>query len=203
MQTVVGSKDPNLGSNALNRPSKVPNLEDKSHTGHGRSNEVFDPNEINQPGRDLGLDIPRDTAHRDHEEPYITNVFAAKAGEIPGVDIPFRKVNPKYPANQDVLDEVRALQDKIRTQRDDKYDCSEIAEDLLKTAKGKGKIIEVLPPKGTKLTLYELGRERDFTYHQVYSDGQYVYDPRLSSDPIPKGDWQIMVKSLNPGAVFK
>jgi hypothetical protein len=37
MLMVVGSKDPNLGSNAINRPSKTLDLEDKSHTGHGRS----------------------------------------------------------------------------------------------------------------------------------------------------------------------
>jgi hypothetical protein len=79
MPMVVGSKDPNLGSNALNRPSKTPDLEDKSHTGHGRSPEVFDPNEINVPGRDLQLDIPHDTAHRDHEEPAVTNVFRTEA----------------------------------------------------------------------------------------------------------------------------
>jgi hypothetical protein len=200
MPIMVGSKDPNLGSNALNRPDKTPPLDIRDHTGH-RPDQV--DTELKGFDLDSELKVPNDTAHRDNEEPYVTNVFVAKEGEIPGVDIPFRKVNPKYPANPDVLDKVRALQDKIRTQRDDKYDCSEIAEDLLKTARGKGKIIEVLPPKGETLTLYELGKKERFEYHQVYTDGQYVYDPRLSSDPIPKGDWQIMVKSLNPGAVFK
>jgi hypothetical protein len=73
----------------------------------------------------------------------------------------------------------------------------------LKVANGKGKIIEVLPPKGKLLKIYEFGEEQKFDYHQVYTDGQYVYDPRLSSDPIPKGDWQIMIRSLNPDAVFK
>ena len=129
----------------------------------------------------------------------VTHVFTAKPGEIPGVDIPFRKVNPKYPANQEVLRESRALQNKIKEYPN--YDCSEIAEDLLKAAKGKGKIIQVLPAKGTTLTLYELGKEDPgFYYHQVYTDGQYVYDPRVSSDAIPKGDWEIMIRSLNPEA---
>jgi hypothetical protein len=35
------------------------------------------------------------------------------------------------------------------------------------------------------------------------TDGQYVYDPRLSLEAIPKDDWEIMIRSLNPGAVFK
>jgi filamentous hemagglutinin len=129
-------------------------------------------------------------------------VFAAKEGEIPGVDIPFRKVNPKYPANQDVLGEVRVLRDRVK--RDRNYDCSEIAEDLLKAAKGKGQIIEVLPSGERKdLTLYEMGERQDgFDYHQVYTDGQYVYDPRLSSETVPKGDWEIMIRSLNSEATF-
>jgi hypothetical protein len=131
----------------------------------------------------------------------VTNVFMAKPGEIPGVDIPFRKVNPKYPANQEVLRESRALQDKVKEYPN--YDCSEIAEDLLKAANGKGKIIEVRPSGEIKtLTLYELGIPDKFDCHQVYADGRYVYDPRLSSEAIPKGDWEIMIRSLNPGAIF-
>lgn len=132
----------------------------------------------------------------------VIHVFAAQEGEIPGVDIPFRKVNPKYPANQDVLGEVRTLRDRVK--RDRNYDCSEIAEDLLKAAKGKGQIIEVLPSGERKdLTLYEMGERQDgFDYHQVYTDGQYVYDPRLSSEPVPKGDWEIMIRSLNSEATF-
>ncbi len=133
----------------------------------------------------------------------VTHVFAAKEGEIPGVDIPFRKVNPKYPANQDVLGEVRVLRDRVR--RDRNYDCSEIAEDLLKAAKGNGQIVEVLPSGERKdLTLYEMGERQDgFDYHQVYTDGQYVYDPRLSLEPVPKGDWEIMIRSLNSEATFR
>jgi hypothetical protein len=196
MATVVGSKDPNLGSNALNRPDQTPPLNIPDHTGHR-------PEQVDTESKGFDLDsapkVPNDTAHRDKEEPYVTNVFAAKEGEIPGVDIPFRKVNPKYPAILEVAEEVRALQERVRKDRN--YDCSEIAEDLLKAAKGKGRIIEVLPPQGETLTLYELGvKDPGFTYHQVYTDGRYVYDPRVSSDPIPKGDWEIMIRSLNSEA---
>ncbi len=38
-------------------------------------------------------------------------------------------------------------------------------------------------------------------YHQVYTDGRYVYDPRLSSQPIPKGDWEQHIKGMNPDGV--
>ncbi len=39
------------------------------------------------------------------------------------------------------------------------------------------------------------------TYYQVYSDGWYVYDPRVSSKPIPQGDWLQLVKGTNPGGI--
>jgi hypothetical protein len=201
MATVVGSKDPNLGSNALNRPDRTQPLKIPDHTGHR-------PEQVDTGSKPFDLDsapkVPNDTAHRDQEKPDVTNVFAAKEGEIPGVDIPFRKVNPKYPANPDVLDKVRVLQERIKNPRNEGLDCSEIAQDLLNAAKGKGQIINVLPPKGKDLTLYELGRKDDgFLYHQVYTDGRYVYDPRLSSEPVPKGDWEIMIRSLNPESSFQ
>ena len=49
------------------------------------------------------------------------------------------------------------------------------------------------------LNVYENGvTEPGQFYHQVYTDGQYVYDPRLSSNPIPKGDWEQHIKNINP-----
>jgi hypothetical protein len=78
------------------------------------------------------------------------------------------------------------------------------ADKLFNSAGGKGKIIEVTPKnKGQKLTLFENGGKTppDFIYHQVYTDGKYIYDPRLSSKPVPKGDWESMIKKLNPSGV--
>jgi hypothetical protein len=122
---------------------------------------------------------------------------------IPGVDIPFRPVNPQYPPNQAVLGKAEALKDEVRAIRG--IDCSEIAEDLLDAAQGQGQIIEVRPSGGLgkELTTYEYGRPMDYFYHQVYTDGRYVYDPRLSSYPVPKGDWEAMIRGLNPrGLIF-
>jgi hypothetical protein len=202
---MTNPNDPALGSNALNRPGQGSTLNVPTNTGHpaGEGQQKQQPvgggfdntvkPELTKPLEGFPTNQPVDG---------VTQVFTAKPGEIPGVDIPFRKVNPKYPANQDVLRESRALQNKVKEYPN--YDCSEIAEDLLKAAHGKGKIIEVLPSgKRKDLTLYELGERQDgFDYHQVYTDGQYVYDPRVSSDAIPKGDWEIMIRSLNPEAIF-
>jgi hypothetical protein len=197
------SNNPDLGANALNRPGQPLNRDRLTQP------ETFPAGTGQKPQQPVG-DGFDDTANPEltkslegfpTNQPVdgVTNVFTAKLGEIPGVDIPFRKVNPQYPANQEVLAKARSIDVKARW-----LDCSEIAEDLLKAANGKGQIIEVLPSsERTNLTIYELGRPRDdMTYHQVYTDGQYVYDPRMSSEAIPKGDWEIMMRSLNPGASF-
>ncbi len=81
-------------------------------------------------------------------------------------------------------------------------DCSEIASKLFNAAGGKGTVIEVRPKQPGNLTLFENGaREPGQFYHQVYTDGRYVYDPRLSSSPIPKGDWEQHIKGMNPDGV--
>ena len=77
---------------------------------------------------------------------------------------------------------------------------------MLEAANGEGRIIEVTPNEGRLLKLYEYGvtTEEEFRYHQVYTDGQYVYDPRLELDrAIPKGDWEKLIRGLNPNANFK
>jgi hypothetical protein len=198
------SNNPDLGSNSLNRPGQEQTL----NRDHLTQPETFPAGTGQKPQQPVGggfdsmvnpeLTKPLEGFPTNQPVDGVTNVFMAKPGEIPGIDIPFRKVNPKYPANQEVLKKARSIDVEAEW-----LDCSEIADDLLKAANGKGRIIEVTPSKGKDLTLYELGKEEKFKYHQVYTDGQYVYDPRASSDPIPKGDWEIMVRSLNPGAVFK
>ncbi|WP_317420093.1 MULTISPECIES: hypothetical protein [unclassified Morganella (in: enterobacteria)] len=81
----------------------------------------------------------------------------------------------------------------------DNYDCSEIADRLLEAADGAGYIIEVQPvDKFGEITILENGVSKaDMTYHQVYTDGKYIYDPRLSKQAIPKGDWGKHIKSMS------
>lgn len=118
---------------------------------------------------------------------------------LPGIDIPFRQYDPRYPPNWIV---VRAGQNP--NFKDEAYDCSEIAEDLLQAAKGKGRIIEITPVKGKTLKVLEKsGIFGDYDYHQVYTDGRYVYDPRLNPNPVPKGDWEKLMRGTNPSANFR
>lgn len=50
-------------------------------------------------------------------------------------------------------------------------DCSEIANKLLDTAGGKGKIIEIRPSQQGQLNVFENGKREPLQqYHQVYTD---------------------------------
>lgn len=42
---------------------------------------------------------------------------------------------------------------------------------------------------------------KSYVYHTVYSDGKYIYDPRLTSDPIPVKDYMDTVSGQNNGDI--
>jgi filamentous hemagglutinin len=79
-------------------------------------------------------------------------------------------------------------------------DCAEIAADLAKAAGGEGRILRIEPRTTGTLNLLENGEVGgNFFYHEVFTDGRYVFDPRLSATPIPEGDWWGLMRGLNPG----
>lgn len=115
------------------------------------------------------------------------------------INISFRKCNPNHPPNPIV---VQAYQNA--NFKNQGYDCAEIAEDLLQAANSQGRIIEIMPAKGKRLKVLEKsGVLAEYNYHQVYTDGRYVYDPRLNPDPVPKGDWERLMRGTNPNANFR
>lgn len=116
----------------------------------------------------------------------------------PGMERPFRPVNPPNKAVVDAMDSP-----KIKSMVGcDGADCSEIAIKPFEAAGSKGRIIVVRPVQSGNLNVYEHGATAPGQfYHQVYTDGRYVYDPRLSSNPIPKGDWEQHIKGINPDGV--
>ncbi|WP_160431651.1 RHS repeat domain-containing protein [Gilliamella sp. Pas-s25] len=124
------------------------------------------------------------------------------AETIEGLDRPVRLPNADFPPNQTVTDALKS--DKFKNMaKCSGLDCSEIAEKLLNIADGRGKIIEVRPKNKGQLNVFENGRiEIDQYYHQVYTDNKYIYDIRLSSQPIPKGDWKKHIKAINPDGVI-
>lgn len=54
---------------------------------------------------------------------------------------------------------------------------------------------------GSDIRIPERGgaRVEDYTFHEVYTDGRYVYDPTLSSNSIPLGDYERALRLTNDG----
>ena len=78
-------------------------------------------------------------------------------------------------------------------------DCADLAYRVHKAA-GVGCILRAEPAKRGTLRVLEFGNiEDDMYYHEAYTDGAYVFDPRMSSSPIPKSDWIRVMTNLNPG----
>lgn len=83
----------------------------------------------------------------------------------------------------------------------DSVDCSEIAT-AMRRATGSGSIVRVngSNPSTPDLVVPQANGPDTFTYHEVFMDDRgFIYDPRLSSEPIPYEDWQNMMIELNPG----
>jgi hypothetical protein len=121
---------------------------------------------------------------------------------LPGLSRPVRPANPSFPPDAAVVKAMASPQIQKMTKCTSTVDCSEIASHLLAAAGGKGKILEVRPAKAGNLNIYENGKsEYELFYHQIYTDGRYVYDPRLSGYPVPKGDWERHMRGINPDGV--
>lgn len=129
----------------------------------------------------LGLTTPAGVAAED-----VRGLFAVRAP------------NAAHPPNAGVVGAMRGSYHPC-------YDCSEIAEDLLAAAGGQGRILTYTPAKGSMLRTPESGGQsvQDFVYHSVYTDGRYAYDPRFSPVPVPLGDFNRMMRGLNPGVMFR
>ncbi|MFF0423985.1 RHS repeat-associated core domain-containing protein [Streptomyces sp. NPDC004520] len=107
----------------------------------------------------------------------------------------FRQPNPQFPPDQAAVDAMRSAP------RGGNIDCSEIAERVLEGSSGNGKIINFTLRGGDDINIPEnMGSKvTDYRYHDVYTDGRYVYDPAMSSDPIPYGDYERAIRLNNPG----
>lgn len=121
---------------------------------------------------------------------------------LPGLNKPIRPVNPNFPLNINAAQELKSKR-MIEVIQNDGFDCSEIADIMFKSANNKGYIMEVKPIKQGNLNVYENGSMVTHQYyHQVYTDGKYVFDPRVSTTPIPKGDWEQHIRNINNGDVI-
>ena len=77
------------------------------------------------------------------------------------------------------------------------YDCSEIAEDFYNAAGNQGNIYRIEGKNGI-INGYEYNAILEFDYHEVYSDGISIYDPRYQNVPITKDDYFRALREINP-----
>ena len=97
----------------------------------------------------------------------------------------FRSPNAEHPPSEDATKRMGEL-----PIGECGYDCSEIAEELFAAAGREGAIVRIEARSGeygSTINVPEAGGSNtvQYTYHEVYMDGKYAYDPRLSPDPIP------------------
>ena len=77
------------------------------------------------------------------------------------------------------------------------YDCSEIAQDFYDAAGNKGTIYRIEGKNGF-VNGYDYDDILEFEYHEVYSDGTYIYDPRYLNTPVLKDDYFRALREINP-----
>ncbi|MDG4858324.1 DUF6531 domain-containing protein [Streptomyces sp. T-3] len=106
----------------------------------------------------------------------------------------FRAPNPAHPPSSAATDAMRQVP------TGGNIDCSEIAENILRRSGGEGKIINFTTPS-KEINIPSSGGqiETAYRYHDVYTDGRYIYDPEMSPNPIPLGDYKRALRHLNPG----
>ncbi|MFF3329103.1 putative T7SS-secreted protein [Streptomyces sp. NPDC002888] len=107
----------------------------------------------------------------------------------------FREPNPNHPPDEGATAAMRSAP------IGGNIDCSEIAEYILREAGGRGEIINFTMRESSAINIPEgAGRVvTEYRYHDVYADGRYVYDPAMSSKPIPYGDYERAIRLENPG----
>ncbi len=122
--------------------------------------------------------------------------------QLPGMSRPLRSPSLSAPPDAAALEAMRSPQIQRMATLNDNVDCSEIAAKLKQAAGGGGQILRVEPTTKYSLNVYENGQVvPQQWYHEVYSDGRYVFDPRATSSPIPLGDWYQHIKGINPDGV--
>jgi hypothetical protein len=103
---------------------------------------------------------------------------------------------------------VSDLLEDLQFQRDlkdvDYVDCDDIARKLYKASGEQGRILDLtVPDRNRNIKVREFGNLEEFADHRVFSDGEYIIDPRYSSNPIPIDQYMDELRELNPNVVIK
>lgn len=79
-------------------------------------------------------------------------------------------------------------------------DCSEIAEDFFNASGHKGRIYVIKPKSSLEMHGYD--PTENWLYHEVYSDGRFIYDPRYRNKPVIIDEYFDMFNALNPDGLI-
>ncbi|WP_405928424.1 DUF6531 domain-containing protein [Streptomyces griseus] len=107
----------------------------------------------------------------------------------------FREPNPHHPPSGNLTDLMQ------KAPRGPEIDCSDIAEFIRQRADGEGKVIHYTTYSRNDIKIPEQHGKviEEYIFHEVYTDGRYVYDPTLSSKPVPLGDYERALRLENGG----
>jgi hypothetical protein len=78
-------------------------------------------------------------------------------------------------------------------------ECAETADALQAAAGGGvGGTLSISPPEGSAKVRHptRLGVAKS-NHHQVFTDGEFVYDPLYKDTPIPRAEYEAEIRSLN------
>ncbi|MGV9554281.1 putative T7SS-secreted protein [Streptomyces sp. NPDC003522] len=133
------------------------------------------------------------------ENPHLQSDSLGLAPDYPGGEggrgtYDFREPNTNHPPDEGAITAMRSAP------IGGNIDCSEIAEYILRENGGKGKIINFTSPHSSTINIPEQSGSlvQEYRYHDVYTDGRYVYDPAMSSNPITYGDYERAIRLENP-----
>ena len=84
----------------------------------------------------------------------------------------------------------------------DAIDCSRLANELLEASGRQGGEMVINPSQGQIQVRFAIkfGIEQG-NYHSVYCDGEFVFDPRFRDTPIPRAEYEALIRELNGGNV--
>ncbi len=138
---------------------------------------------------------------------------------IPGIDVPFKQSNPSFPPDKEVIALIKTPLLQRMASQENNVDCSEIAYKIYsKVLRGAilyyAELFFTWPKSANNFDLGKFQKQinipetRDgkiysvpYSYHAVYSDGRYVYDPVVSTEAIVKSDYIKLLKGLNSGRI--
>ncbi|MFT5550544.1 MAG: hypothetical protein ACI9CO_002477 [Candidatus Azotimanducaceae bacterium] len=129
----------------------------------------------------------------------LLNEFSVVARKAPWLKRIFKKIKNALRRGPDVRTSEYMRSNASRFEADAwTLDCSDIAEEFFDQMDGEWSILNI-EVSGGSVNWLEYGVETGFEYHQVYQNGNFIYDPRYNPDPVRAKDYWKAMENLNEG----